>query len=235
MDRMASDPEVLERRTIAETVKDRLRTEILGGRLQPGVPLRQNDIAKRYGVSTTPVREAFALLQAEGLVEIDRYRGAVVFRPSVDDVRDAYEIREALETLAVGKAATRISDDEAARLDALLAEMRDTTSVERWMQLNDEFHLGIYSASSSPRLLPVIASQRDGCSPYIRLNIEDPSTRRIKDEQHREILDACRARDIERAQKAIRVHLRQSMEEILELLGGDEDDDDAGNRLHNRI
>jgi DNA-binding GntR family transcriptional regulator len=220
---MASDPDVLERRTVAETVKDRLRAEILRGRLQPGVPLRQNDIAERFGVSTTPVREAFALLQAEGLVEIDRYRGAVVFRPTADDVRDAYEIREALETLAVVKAATRISDEETARLDALLAEMRSTTSVERWMALNDEFHLGIYAASNSPRLLPVIASQRDGCSPYIRLNVEDHSRRRIKDEQHREILDACRARDVERAQKAIRAHLRQSMDEILELLGDDRD------------
>jgi DNA-binding GntR family transcriptional regulator len=208
-----ADP--LERRTVAETVKARLRDDILQGRLEPGAPLRQNDVARRFGVSTTPVREAFALLQAEGLVEIDRYRGAVVFRPTVDDVRDAYEIREALETLATGKAAERITEEEADRLDALLAEMSATDDVERWMELNDEFHLGIYAAANSPRLLPVIASQRDGCGPYIRLNVEHPARRRVKDTQHREILDACRARDADRARDALRTHLRQSMDEIL--------------------
>jgi DNA-binding GntR family transcriptional regulator len=210
-----AETDLLERRTVAETVKARLRDDILQGRLEPGAPLRQNDVAQRFGVSTTPVREAFALLQAEGLVEIDRYRGAVVFRPTTDDVRDAYEIREALETLATAKAAARITDEEADRLDALLAEMRATSDVERWMELNDEFHLGIYAAANSPRLLPVIASQRDGCGPYIRLNVEDPARRRVKDEQHREILDACRARDADRALDALRTHLRQSMDEIL--------------------
>src|SRR5918997_1170374 len=89
--------------------------------LAPGTRLRQNDVAKRFGVSTTPVREAFAQLQAEGLVRIDPHRGAVVFHPSVDDVLEFYEIREALESLAVGHAIRKIDGDLAARLADMIA------------------------------------------------------------------------------------------------------------------
>src|SRR5688572_20697813 len=98
---LETDP--IRPRTAAEAVATRLRQEIQAGEHAPGTPLRQTEVARRLGVSTTPVREAFALLQADGLVRIDRYRGAVVFRPTAEELRDAYEIREALELLAVGK------------------------------------------------------------------------------------------------------------------------------------
>jgi DNA-binding GntR family transcriptional regulator len=199
-------------------VAARLRAEIQRGDLAPGAPLRQNDVAKRFGVSTTPVREAFALLQADGLVQIDRYRGAVVFRPTPEDVRNAYEIREALEALAIAKAAPRLGTEQHEELDRILTEMRKTKDLERWMELNDAFHLGIYNAAESPRLLALIASQRDTCAPYIRLDIESRARRRLKDQQHKEILDACRAHDIERAQEALQRHLHNSMAETLELI-----------------
>jgi len=215
---MAPDSDTFQPRTAAEAVAAQLRSAIQRGELTPGEPLRQNDVARRLGVSTTPVREAFAMLQADGLVQIDRYRGAVVFRPTPEDLREAYEIREALESIAIAKAAPLLSEERYEGLDSMLAEMRKTKDAERWMELNDLFHLGIYKAANSPRLLAVIASQRDACAQYIRLDIEAPSRRRLKDQQHQEILDACRAHDIERAQQALRRHLRDSMQEMEDLI-----------------
>ena len=83
-----------------ELVAAKLRVMIVSGELTPGKRLRQIDVARRFGVSTTPVREAFAALAREGLVEVDAYRGAVVFSPSLTDIRENYEMRIALDAWA---------------------------------------------------------------------------------------------------------------------------------------
>ena len=97
--------------TIAGQVATRLRAEIVAGEREPGSKLRQVEIAKRYGVSTTPVREALAMLQREGLVRLHAQRGAVVFLPSVADLREHYEIRGALEALAASRTAAVFEPD----------------------------------------------------------------------------------------------------------------------------
>ena len=112
-------------RTIAGQVAERLKAEILAGERPAGTKLRQVEIARSYGVSTTPVREALATLQREGLVRTHPQRGAVVFLPTVDDLRHHYEIRAALEALAAAKAAERFEAAWAPPLEAMLDEMRD--------------------------------------------------------------------------------------------------------------
>jgi DNA-binding GntR family transcriptional regulator len=210
------------RHTSAEALAQELRREILHGGHAPGAHLRQNDIAARFGVSSTPVREAFALLQADGLVEIDRYRGTVVFRPTARDLRDSYEIRQVLEMFAVAKAIPHLTRAVIAELQALLEEMRAAVDVERWMQLNDHFHLRIYAATNNPRLTAAIAAQHASASMYIYMHMTRDGSREEMDTQHLEILDACRERDIVRAQEATRVHLQSSVAGILRLLDEEE-------------
>jgi DNA-binding GntR family transcriptional regulator len=216
---MTTDIDVLHPRTATEAVAARLRAEIQTGRQAPGTPLRQNDVAKRFGVSTTPVREAFALLAADGLVRIDRYRGAVVFMPTQDDLRGAYEIREALETLAIEKATPKLTEEKLDQLEDVLREMRATGDVERWMELNEQFHVGLYEAAGNERLSALIVSQRDACSMYIRMHVSHELQRDEMDQQHAEILAACRRRDVVRAREAARLHLEASMRQILRIIG----------------
>lgn len=206
------------RRTSAEVVAEHLRHEILRGELEPGVSLPQNTIAERFGVSTTPVREAFALLQSDGLVEIDRYRGVVVFRPTVADLRNSYELREVLETFAIAKAVPRLTTAVIDELDEMLVEMRSTAAVEQWMDTNDEFHHRIYAASDNPRLTATIASQHASSSMYIYMNMTNDGSREAMDGQHVEILEACRLRDVAMARQAVRRHLQASVAGILLLL-----------------
>src|ERR671919_3227658 len=121
---MATEEALLRRRTTADAVAQMLRNEIQSGQLPPGTRLRQNDVAHRFGVSTTPVREALALLQADGLVRIDPHRGAIVFHPTIADLRESYEIRKTLEALAVEKATPQLTDDLVAELQEHLDEMK---------------------------------------------------------------------------------------------------------------
>src|SRR5262245_54456680 len=94
--------------TASRAVAQQLPQEIERGTLEPGTRLRQIDIAKRFGVSTTPVREALALLTSEGLIRNDPRRGAVVFHPTEDDLAECFKIRMALEPLALTEALDRI-------------------------------------------------------------------------------------------------------------------------------
>jgi DNA-binding GntR family transcriptional regulator len=201
--------------TVALQVAERLRAEIVAGERPAGSRLRQVEIARRYGVSTTPVREALAALQREGLVRLHPQRGAVVFLPDVDDLREHYEIRAALEALAAAKAAECFEPEWAQPLEACLAEMRDGPPAARYIALNQRFHTTLYAHSDRPRLVEMIAALRDASSAYLHIYraAEDFPVARL-DAEHREILAACAARDPERAARATREHLHQTVEHV---------------------
>jgi DNA-binding GntR family transcriptional regulator len=215
----ALDPRLDGPRTISGAVAARLRQEIVAGELPAGSRLRQVEIARRLGVSTTPVREALAALQREGLVQLHPQRGAVVFLPSVDDLREHYEIRIALEELAVGKAAEHFEPEWAEPLEALLQEMRTGPAAERYLALNQQFHSELYVRSGRERLVEMIAALRDASSAYLNIlrATHDFPVEHL-DVEHHEILQACVARDPARASAAIRDHLMRTVDRVAERL-----------------
>jgi DNA-binding GntR family transcriptional regulator len=204
--------------TTAKVVAGLLRDEIQSGTLSPGMRLRQNDTARRFGVSATPVREAFAQLEAEGLIRIDPHRGAVVFRPTVQDLAEFYEIREALESLAVRKAIPHLDDARLKELQALIVTMRKTRDRAAWMKLNEEFHLKIYERADRQRLNSMIESLRDASTPYMHINVAGHAIGVKANEEHQRILDACVAGDPDAAEAATREHLRSAADRLIALL-----------------
>lgn len=212
---MATQDDALRRRTTADTVAQMLRNEIQTGQLTPGTRLRQNEVAQRFGISTTPVREALAWLQAEGLVRIDPHRGALVFHPTVDDVRESYEIRGALEALAVEKAIPRLSPELIAELQDQLDAMKNEEDEVKWVEMNNRFHLLLYQASGMPRLCSMIESLRDSSSTYIHMFAAHDLPNHHADVDHQNILDACAAGDIEKARAAIIAHISHTVTGLL--------------------
>jgi DNA-binding GntR family transcriptional regulator len=202
-------------RTIAGQVAERLKAEILAGERPAGTKLRQVEIAQSYGVSTTPVREALATLQRQGLVQHHPQRGAVVFLPTVDDLRHHYEIRAALEALAAAKAAERFEAAWAPPLAALLDEMGEEVPAAAYIALNQRFHTTLYEHSARTQLVAMIAALRDASSAYLHIYraAEDFPAARL-DSEHRAILAACVARDPQRAAAATREHLENTVEHV---------------------
>src|ERR1700738_2785687 len=139
-----SSTPILTKLTIAEQIANALRQEIVIGQLPAGTRLRQVEIAQRFGVSTTPVREAFGLLQSDGLVQIDTHRGVTVFLPTIQDLIEHYKIRTALEMLAVEKTAECFQAQDAPPLVVILDEMHATSDAVRYVELNQQFHLSLY-------------------------------------------------------------------------------------------
>jgi DNA-binding GntR family transcriptional regulator len=211
-------------RTVAGLVAERLRAQIVAGELSAGTKLRQVEIARRFDVSTTPVREALASLQREGLVRLHPQRGAVVFLPSIQDLREHYEIRAALESLAAARTAEHFETGWAKPLEAYLREMRGGPAAGRYIELNQRFHTQLYEHCGRPRLVEMIAALRDASSAYLHIYraAEDFPVKRL-DAEHRRILAACVARDPGEAAAATREHLEKTVEHVATRLASREE------------
>lgn len=211
---------ILTKLTIAEQIAAALRHEIITGQLAAGTKLRQIEIAQRFGVSTTPVREAFGLLQSDGLVQIDPHRGVTVFLPTVQDLVEHYEIRMALEMLAAEKAAACFQAQDAPPLIAILDEMHTTSDAALYVERNQQFHLRLYSLSGHSRLLTMIEELRNASIAYNHLYAaaDVPKDAERLDTEHREILAACQANDPVRAANAVRHHIQQTIVHVKKVL-----------------
>jgi DNA-binding GntR family transcriptional regulator len=210
-----STGEITAPRTVAGLVAERLRAEIVAGERAPGSRLPQVEIARRLDVSTTPVREALAMLQREGLVRLHPQRGAVVFIPTVADLREHYEIRAALEALAAARTAEVFEPDWAPPLEALLNEMRTAPPAARYIELNQRFHTTLYQHCRRRKLVEMIAGLRDASSAYLHIYraAADFPVERL-DTEHRAMLAACLARDPDAAAEATRLHLERTVAHV---------------------
>jgi DNA-binding GntR family transcriptional regulator len=209
--------EVVRTTTTRELI-NRLRQEIYGGTYPPGARLRQGALATRFGVSTTPVREALSALQAEGLVSVDPHRGAVVVQPTPDDVRESFAIREVLETLALESAIPVISEAELDQLQGYIAEMQGVSTYDEWALLNETFHRELYEASRRRRLCDLIESLRVSSQHFIHLALSGRVPGPEVDAEHQAILDACRSRNIQAARAALHRHIEHTGQRTLEHL-----------------
>jgi DNA-binding GntR family transcriptional regulator len=169
-----------------------IRELIITGELAAGEQLRQRDLAQRFGVSQTPVREAMRRLESEGLVIGDTHRGFTVVEPDDGPVEENFQIRAALESLGASLAARKIDEQGLATLQALNDRMRALADDDpRYAGLNREFHFTVYSCAGSPLLLTLMrllwASLHGG--PQVQRSHAESAR------QHDAILDALRSGD----------------------------------------
>jgi DNA-binding GntR family transcriptional regulator len=194
----------LKTKTNHNLAYDTLRHEILYGRLLPGSWLREQDLVEKLGVSRTPIREALRHLETEGLVEIVPYRGAKVFAPDLEDVREEYTLRAALEGFAVELAIMHITDEDIEELQRLSDEaesLLDRGNIDGYLDVNHNFHMKIYSLAGSRRLVSMIEASWDKDNLYRRFYYSYPTGLETERSNHLQLLEACRLKDAELARK----------------------------------
>jgi DNA-binding GntR family transcriptional regulator len=184
-----------DRTSSPEVIADVIRTLILRGHIDGGQPLRQDTIAKWFGVSHIPVRESLRQLTAEGLVQLHDKRGATVAPLRPDEAEEILEIRLTLEIKAVTLAMPHWTEATFVELEAQLAEAETCESIDRWSDLNRSFHEGLYRACARPRLLNLIASLNANVERYIRLLVSRSDYRLQAQREHRAILASARIRN----------------------------------------
>jgi DNA-binding GntR family transcriptional regulator len=193
--------------TTPHLIADALRAEILSGQLRGRQVLPQEELAQRFGVSRIPVREALRNLESEGLVTIEPNRGAFVTDPSVDEVREAYELRALLEPAALRRAVPRFAARDHQRAERILHELATETSRVRWHQLDHEFHSALYAPADRPKLLELIESMRGVVNRYFDLNVDVLQYAERSRRDHQAILEACSRQDVDQAVALLGDHL----------------------------
>jgi DNA-binding GntR family transcriptional regulator len=185
-----------------------LRSDIVSGRLAPGEPLRQDEIARSFGVSHVPVREAFLRLQAERLVEIRPRRGAIVAELSAAELEELNEMRAALECCALRIAMPKFTDEDLRKAAQVLD--RIDQQPERWAELNTAFHSLLYARAERPRQLATILSLQRSLERYVyyvyyELKMTDAFT--DSQREHRKLLKLIEARKTEEACSLVNDHI----------------------------
>jgi DNA-binding GntR family transcriptional regulator len=200
---------------IRDSVYSILRSAILDGRLQAGQHLVERDIAGQLKVSRTPVREAIQKLENEKLVTHIPRRGVFVAGFTKEDAEEIGVIRIALESLCCSIAATKITADELADLQAInhkMLEEHKNGNVAKAVALNKKFHESIYKAARSPHLYYFVSTLRDYITPFTKLSYQRSG--RIEDvyEEHGEIIEKMQLRDGDGAYAAAKAHIEKSGE-----------------------
>jgi DNA-binding GntR family transcriptional regulator len=229
----------LRRSRLFDEVTDHLRELILSGQLPPGTQLLQIDLAQQLGVSRTPLREAFRILERDGLIRISNGNKTVeVVSLDSTDVKNLYQVREVLDGLAARRAARRgLSPDARTALDGAVAAM--TASIEPldlagYSTAHAAFHLGIVEASGNARLAAL--------APMIRLSTQMVFTRRFQvaaasawavavdkfltagNDDHRRIFEAIDVGDHRAAEALARRHVQSTITELDRLSPSSADD-----------
>jgi len=205
-------------------VADRLRADIVEGRLTPGQWLRQQRVANELGVSEMPVREALKQLAAEGLVEHVPYRGVRVVEFSVDDVEDLYESRATIEGMAARYAARTVTTEDLEELEDLHRRMQECETprdLALYRELNRRFHSVVFRASRRSYLARIL-SQLWAAFPTMlwstipRVAVASAPGRDEPDTaEHAEIIAALKARNARRAERAVRGHIEAAARALL--------------------
>jgi DNA-binding GntR family transcriptional regulator len=200
----------LENLTLRERVFQHLRDEILSARLEPGTELHEVALASSLGVSRGPLREALGRLAAEGLVTITPRRGAVVTKLTREEFIEAYQVREALESLAMRLAVPRLTDADRGRLHDLADRMElhaEEGDARAFFEVNRRFHQLFVAASGNQRLKRMHDQLIDQMGRLMTKSQELRGGLEQSVAEHRAILEAVDVGDAERAARLLEEHI----------------------------
>jgi DNA-binding GntR family transcriptional regulator len=209
-------------RTVGDMTYEVIREGILKGILAPGERLRQDQLADAIGVSRIPVRSALLQLESEGLVTFHPYRGAVVNKLTVDEMREIYELRTLLESHALRKAMGAMTPERVAHLEQLARELNAVEDGEEFLARRMDFFRELYDGAHQPRLVDMIERLRTEAGRYW-LERGVHYVRRPGERDHMEVLDYIRRGDSDGAVGWLQAHLARVCDELVALMKSGEE------------
>jgi DNA-binding GntR family transcriptional regulator len=210
------------KRTLAEDLRVQIADEIVRGVLVPGSALDETELARRFQVSRTPVREAIRLLAASGLVEASAHRAALVARPSAERVLGMFEVMAELEALCAAAAAERMTAPERAALERTHEKLRllvQKGDPQRYYELNEAFHASLYAGAHNDYLAEITFATRRRVQPFRRAQFRNLGRLAKSHVEHDRVVEAVLRGDREGAARAMRNHI-MTVEEEYETYAG---------------
>lgn len=206
--------------TLSEQLRDRIEECIVSGLFSPGTRLEETDLATRFNVSRTPIREALIQLSVTGLVEMRPRRGVFVSELSPERMEEMFDVMAEVEAICAKRAAVRATEqDRTAIREAHLAceEALQSSDPDAYYRRNEQFHMAIYRASQNDFLAEHAAALHRRLHPYRRLQLRTPRRMAASFAEHQSVLDAILSKDSEAAAQAIDAHVREQSLEYAQL------------------
>ena len=203
-------PAHLARSEIEET----LRNAILDGRLPCGTAIRQEALAKLFGVSRMPVREALRQLEAQGLLQVVQYKGAVVAPLIEDNSLETYEQRQLLEAQALRLSVPLLSKEDFEEAEGYIEALEIEKDFGKIGTLNRQFHQALYCKAPNKKLLALIEAGLIEEERFLRFNLEQMNLGKLCQDDHRALLRYARARDVEACIAELELHLQRGVKAI---------------------
>lgn len=205
-------------RPLREIVYEQLKMQILTGRIVPGTRMMEVELADEMGVSRTPVREAIRKLEKEGLVTIEPRRGAYASDISVKDMVDTLEVREDLEALATALAAQRMTPEQIEELERITegySEAIRNSDTEKIISFDEQFHRHIVAGTGNKTLMQLSEIVQELGLRFRYLYYDDFSRYENMPVEHKQIIEAITAGDVEAARKTADNHVRKLKEFVI--------------------
>ncbi len=197
----------LKLQSTSDALATRIREEILDGTFAAGDPLPQEEMAARYGVSRSPIREALRQLEAEGWIVYHPNRGAFVAKVSAQDVRELYQVRRILEVGALRLAFPKIDEAALKRMREIDRAMRRAETPREAMQHHLDFHAALYGLVGNPRMLVAIRAHHVRVQRLPNPNESITGVVRLSRDDHRALLEALEQRDLKAAERTTLAHI----------------------------
>lgn len=212
---------IQEPKLVVSQVADGLRDLITSGRLKPGEKLKEFEISGSFGVSRSPVREAFRILEIEGLVDLIPRKGAYIHEITNEDVKEIYQIREMVEGFAGYLATENMSDEDIAEVGQLWLKMKSLTAsgdFENYLAASSDFHNKIIICAKNKRIVEIYHGIRTSIK-FLRSYILSSGKRTDSSlSEHQEIVQAIKRRDKDLVEKMSREHVRKGRENLMSLI-----------------
>lgn len=201
----------------SESAYNYIKTRIIRGEYKPSEKLVEMQLAKEIGVSRNTIKNALLMLQKENLVDIEKNKGAKIKSFTLEEVLNYLEIREVLEGVIAKSAALHISAERLNELELILKKMEsliEQKKLDEYSQMNKVFHKVIYDSSMNQQAVDMVLVIKDQLLRYHFRTILIPGRTESSLGEHKEILEALKARDPERADQAIRKHISHVKETV---------------------
>jgi DNA-binding GntR family transcriptional regulator len=200
-----------------QAIVNEIRHQIFSGQLSPGDRLVQDDLAKHFNVSRTPIREALSELKQEGLIDFSSYKGASVARVSIENLVDIYTVRIALEShasfLSTQNANDKLIEELSGKMEKMGKAFREN-DFEQLVKSHNEFHLTIYRAAETPLLYELILRYVSLCNVYQRMSLKIGRGAKDPINEHFDIIHIMQYREADAVAALMRSHLSQTMNEL---------------------
>jgi len=213
MGKFSSLPSLNNAETLPEKISASLEQAILQGKVRPGDRLIENDLSRSFGISRGPIREAFRLMEKEGLIKMIPRKGAIVRPLSREDLSEVYEVISVLEGLAGRLFCERGTREDLARLKKIYKGMETQVkrnSLSKYEKLNREFHDVFINGSGNKRIRQICSTFQKQIRWFQKITLSFAGRQEISLKEHKRMLDAFSKRDSERAEHEAREHVKRA-------------------------